>query len=519
MGDEFGTIWLVRHSGISDILRIAQADVNPPTHYLLLHWWSGLWGSEEWWLRLFSVLPVFAALPIVASLTRRVFGPTSVLIAVLFTLASPTVLAAAHMARYYTFGMLAGLLAVWAFMRWWDRRTAVWACACGASLALAWYIHYVLGAGLACGELTFLVATGAWRRPRAIAGWAWAQIGAAAVVAPLVAWDLVSASRELGGRPGNAVSLAKVAIRIGVYVGGEVYAVVAGTVLYPWFFWATVPAVVACAYLLWRGWGRANVEQRAFVVAFVIVPTVVTAVIVARFAAIVAPLEAVKRSLVVLPVAWMCAAFGALAPPSGRGRSVALVAVLVASGYSFVHYLADYRGPSASGPLKAIAATIAGACGPPAAELVFDPFSHGWGSALGMYLPGYRVTSLAAGWSNGIGSEAAESLVIAERPERVWIVRANRWPETADRLRDSLLTHGYRRGLEMPVLAQDAYSRWFKARLAPLGFSGPTSALEAAYFYTLASFEGAVPPVRDTTGAAPCSRGHSETVGSLRRGS
>ncbi len=492
ISDEFGTIWLVRHPALSEILRIAQTDVHPPTHYLLLHWWGNAWGFGEGTLRLLSALLAAACLPVVWVLARRVFGGTTAPTAVLLSVASPTLLVAAQVARYYTLATLAGLLAVAAFLAWWDGPTPGRAVVSAATTVLAWYSTYVLGATLLCAEVAFLGARGAWRERRGVAGWVLAQVVAGALVAPLMVWNVLRSAGDLAGRASNAVSAGRLMVRAGGYVGAEGYTVLAGDVLYPWFFWATVPAAGCGIYLLWRAWRAAVPQQRAFIVAFVGVPLLVSAAIVARFAAVVAPLAGVRRCLVIAPLAAMVIASGVTAIASVRWRRALVGILLTANGYSFVHFLANWRGPSVSEPLKEIAETIRSSDPLPDSSLVLDPFGHGWGSALGAYLADRRVASLAGGGSIGISAAQAESLAGPRVWKRVWIVRANRWRGASDSVAAYLLTHGYCVRWETPLGRQDAYSRWFKAGLVAVGFGGGGGP-PATYIYTLLSFEMAPP--------------------------
>jgi mannosyltransferase len=84
--DEGYTAWLVAHSP-SEIIRLVRADTAPPLYYLLLHYWTDLFGRSEAALRSLSALASVLTLILAVDVARRLLSRPIALAAAAWALA------------------------------------------------------------------------------------------------------------------------------------------------------------------------------------------------------------------------------------------------------------------------------------------------------------------------------------------------------------------------------------------------------------------------------------------------
>src|ERR1700733_3817823 len=89
-------------------------ETNPPTYYLLLHAWIGLWGASESALRSLSVVACTLSVPATYLLGRELAGKSLGLLGALLFALCPTSLYFAQETRVYALLMLAGAVLLWA---------------------------------------------------------------------------------------------------------------------------------------------------------------------------------------------------------------------------------------------------------------------------------------------------------------------------------------------------------------------------------------------------------------------
>ena len=61
-------------TGIGNMLELTAVDIHPPLYYLLLHFWSGLFGPGIVSVRLLSILIGTATVPLLYAAGRRLSG-------------------------------------------------------------------------------------------------------------------------------------------------------------------------------------------------------------------------------------------------------------------------------------------------------------------------------------------------------------------------------------------------------------------------------------------------------------
>jgi mannosyltransferase len=134
--DVFGLHYLVTN-GLS-------LETNPPTYYLLLHFWTTLWGASEAALRSLSLVACTLCVPITYLLGRELAGKTSALLGALLFALCPTSLYFAQEARVYAMFMLAASALLWTaalFER--DSHSVKAAVGYGLAGTLCLYLHAI----------------------------------------------------------------------------------------------------------------------------------------------------------------------------------------------------------------------------------------------------------------------------------------------------------------------------------------------------------------------------------------
>lgn len=109
---------LVAMRPIGDIVALSAADIHPPLHFLLLHFWIPLGGSSEFSLRFISVAWSMLAVALIAALGITLYGKQAGVLAALLLAVSPFAVAYAQEIRMYSMLLALGLAASYALVRW-----------------------------------------------------------------------------------------------------------------------------------------------------------------------------------------------------------------------------------------------------------------------------------------------------------------------------------------------------------------------------------------------------------------
>lgn len=114
--DEAYSISLVTHS-YSELVSLTAIDVHPPLYYLLLKFWSGVFGMSEVALRSFSALCGGLAVGIGLVLVRRLFGNRAMVFATPLVLLTPLLVRYGFELRMYVLGSLITLASTYVLVR------------------------------------------------------------------------------------------------------------------------------------------------------------------------------------------------------------------------------------------------------------------------------------------------------------------------------------------------------------------------------------------------------------------
>ncbi len=159
--DESYSAALVKHS-IPDIINITGGDSHPPLYYLLLHFFTLIFGNSVFALRAFSVLGVVALASLGIGPVRRALGNRFGLIYTLLTFALPITLSMAQEARMYTWAafFVTGS-ALWGYLGFKEGRLRDWIIF-GVCTLCAAYTHYyaLLAVVMICAILFVMMLAG-----------------------------------------------------------------------------------------------------------------------------------------------------------------------------------------------------------------------------------------------------------------------------------------------------------------------------------------------------------------------
>jgi mannosyltransferase len=170
--DEIASVAIARLHGSSFWSWIAHEEGNMALYYLMLHGWVRF-GLGETTVRLLSVIPGIAAVPVMYVLGVRLLGRKAGLLAAAFLACNACAIAVSQEARAYSFLVLAVLASTYLFVRLIERPTYAGTCIYGLVAGLTWYLHY-FGTLVPLSHALSVAALPADRRP-------WKRLSVAAV--------------------------------------------------------------------------------------------------------------------------------------------------------------------------------------------------------------------------------------------------------------------------------------------------------------------------------------------------
>ena len=294
--DEAYSVFLARlpQAEFWDVLVASQA--NASLYYVLLRGWISL-GSGEALVRLLSVIPAVAAIPLCYSVGRRLFGPRIGVASAALLTVNAFAIQYAQEARSYSLVLFLVLLSTYLFVRAvQDEGLGTWA-AYVLVTALAGYAHFFAWFVVLTHLVSLLFLD---RKPRTRTLLA-AYGGVAALSAPLVAFLLSTSGNQIGWIP--RLSVGRVASALGQLAGGRT---VLGAV-------ALIAILGACVLFAFRAllgqWRRRarSVEawSRALVCAWLAIPIAGALTI-----SLLKPIWVDKYLIVTLPGLALAAALG-----------------------------------------------------------------------------------------------------------------------------------------------------------------------------------------------------------------
>ncbi len=137
---ELARWYFSRSDGVLQVVRNVREDIHPPGYFVMLHFAQGVFGDEEWVLRLPSAVAGWLSIPAIYLLGRRIYSGHEGLIAALLLAVSWTGVYFSQETRSYA---LLVLLSIITAFFWWGIMTRLRE---GAGLPGAEIVLYVLAA-------------------------------------------------------------------------------------------------------------------------------------------------------------------------------------------------------------------------------------------------------------------------------------------------------------------------------------------------------------------------------------
>ena len=182
--DEAASLGIVRHNWHDFLQVLWQREANMTTFYLALRPLLLYVGDSEFWVRLPAVVAGLAAIPVIFSLGKIVFGRRTALWAALLLAVSGCHVAYSREARGYSMAVLFAALSSLYFLKGIEHRSRTTWFLYAAASALAVYSHFYAGLVLVAQWMSLAVI------PRRIVPWKYllaATALTALLIAPLVA--------------------------------------------------------------------------------------------------------------------------------------------------------------------------------------------------------------------------------------------------------------------------------------------------------------------------------------------
>src|SRR3974377_728910 len=139
--DEIPSIVIARMPGVSFWRHLWTEEGNMALYYVMLRPWLQIHLGEAT-VRLLSVLPGIAGIPVMYLLGRRLFGRGAGLLAALLLAISPCAVVYSQEARGYSWLLLGTLVSTYLFARLIERPTYAMAFAYALAAGVTFYFHY-----------------------------------------------------------------------------------------------------------------------------------------------------------------------------------------------------------------------------------------------------------------------------------------------------------------------------------------------------------------------------------------
>ena len=176
--DEIASVVTTRLPGNAFWSMLWHEEGNMALYYVLLRPWLHL-GTGEASVRLLSVVPGIASIPVMYFLGRRLFGPRTGMLAAIFLALNACAIGVSQEARSYSLLVFAVLLSTYLFVCLIERPSYAMACAYGLVAGLTFYCQY-FGLLVPAAHAVSLAALPQDRRP-------WKQLSLAACIIAVAA--------------------------------------------------------------------------------------------------------------------------------------------------------------------------------------------------------------------------------------------------------------------------------------------------------------------------------------------
>src|SRR3974390_230594 len=315
--DEIASIVIARMPGNSFWRHLWTEEGNMALYYVMLRPWLEIHLGEAT-VRLLSVLPGIAGIPVIYLLGRRLLGRGAGLLAALLLAISTCAVVYSQEARGYSWLLLGTLVSTYLFARLIERPTYAMACAHALAAGVTFYFHY-FGLLVPLAQAVALVALPRARRP-------WKQLYVAGATITLLAAPVLW---MIHIQPGRHLALVSKPSLLGLYHLGVFLAAESGKGVGPVLLVVELVLVV----VFFRGMmaARRKVTGRDLFPYALVASGLLTPVVVSLLVSVVRPVFFHRFLIICLPAWLLAVAVGTCALSQMRWRTAAIVAVCALS--------------------------------------------------------------------------------------------------------------------------------------------------------------------------------------------
>ncbi len=333
--DEIASVVIARMPGNSFWHWLWTEEGNMALYYVMLRPWLEIHLGEAT-VRLLSVLPGVASLPVMYLLGKRLFGRNVGMLAALFLALSTCAVVYSQEARGYSWLLLGTIVSTYFFARLVARPTYAMACGYALAAGVTFYFHY-FGLLVPLAHAVSLVALPKGRRP-------WKQLLVAGAIMMVFALPVLWMIHTQPVRHLDWVSKPSLLeiYHLGVFLAAESGKGVGPALL------AVELLLLAVFFRTMRGVRRSREAGREFWPYALVASGLLTPVIVSLLVSVVQPVFFHRFLIICLPAWLLACAVGACALRERPVRLWAIVGVcalsLVSTSMSYSRMREDWRG-------------------------------------------------------------------------------------------------------------------------------------------------------------------------------
>ncbi|MGA9564949.1 MAG: glycosyltransferase family 39 protein, partial [Candidatus Korobacteraceae bacterium] len=333
--DEIASVVIARMPGNSFWHWLWTEEGNMALYYVMLRPWLEIHLGEAT-VRLLSVLPGVASLPVMYLLGKRLFGRNVGMLAALFLALSTCAVVYSQEARGYSWLLLGTIVSTYFFARLVARPTYAMACGYALAAGVTFYFHY-FGLLVPLAHAVSLMALPKGRRP-------WKQLFVAGGIVTLFALPVLWMIHTQPVRHLDWVSKPSLLeiYHLGVFLAAESGKGVGPALL------AVELLLLAVFFRTMRGVRRSREAGREFWPYALVASGLLTPVIVSLLVSVVQPVFFHRFLIICLPAWLLACAVGACALRERPVRLWAIVGVcalsLVSTSMSYSRMREDWRG-------------------------------------------------------------------------------------------------------------------------------------------------------------------------------
>ena len=495
LGDEFGTIWLASQNSVSFIIeKVQQTDVNPPTQYLLFHYWGKIFGYSDYAMRLlpllFTLLSIILLWDLIDLIIKNISLGEKILI-FLLSASAPVIWTTANVARYYSLGMFFGLLSAYFYLKWYYRQSNVALLLITILItSFLFYVQYLMAAVLALGQGLHYLANIKSKSIKERWLWILSQSIIILLFSPIflyyIAPILIGKVNNLNNSAFEGISGFKA---IPLVFLGNIFTTFTGAIPFPWDVWVTLPLIIILLYTLifaikerWASFTKIHLY-------LCFLPFLLLSIIIALILPVTGYFYGIYRAVSLAVLVVLIFSSLILKISNIRIRYSFIIIMILMNIYLIIIYNLNSYSYQQTPPIKEIAQLIINNESPEEHALIFHPFVHGWGDPIIRYLPDKFSSYFLTDLDNGTTIDSSERIVTSLLTRKIFLINSNRFDTKASILNNWLQYHGYVLSYQKEFQKQYSYDLWFKNFIQKIKFLDFKQETSHEYILSLKMYE------------------------------